>query len=318
MLAVATADVSHLAGHYLPPNYHIQNQQQHHHHHHPSGIQQMTLPQNHRPSNERVETTIEKHELIELPTQIEIIKEGQPIYGVLPENEEMLKSQQQLPEIRSQYLPPSPEIENLQPPQVPFEMPMRTYLPPVETEPTTTDMPPTTTTLAPPTTTFNPTMEESTTEQESTTEENQMTTTTEMPETSYDTTTTTSSAETMTTMPENRYLPPLTPAMPQNHYLPPSGMMLPPLESMPQLTYQQYQEQLMHEQHMQQMYREQEMQEMLQAIAEMEKQQMIALEPQEQHQQQPVAPVEPAHVLREDGYHYKTAENDLRRYRYRH
>ncbi|KAM7358204.1 uncharacterized protein ACRADG_003262 [Cochliomyia hominivorax] len=328
LLAFVAADVSHLSGHYLPPSYHKENHPQQQHFHHPDGIQMKQPPLPMTSSNGRVETTIEKHELVELPTQIEIVKEGQPIYGVRQQSVEMLKSNEQLAEIKSQFLPPTPEIENLQPPAIPYEMPMRTYLPPlVPDTPTTTDMPPTTTTNLPPTTTYNPATEETTTEQQMTTEENTNslpTTTTEIPaseQQSYDTTTL--SPETIT-MPENHYLPSNTPySMPQNHYLSPLDMMLPPPEPTPHLTYQQYQEQLMHEQHMQQMYREQEMEEMLHAIAEMEQQNMITLEPQQQQQQQqqhqqPVAPVEPAHILRDDGYHYKTANDNLRRYRYRH
>ncbi|XP_037818941.1 cell wall transcription factor ACE2 isoform X1 [Lucilia sericata] len=314
LMAVASADVSHLSSHYLPPNY----QQYHQHHHHPEGLQ-MSIHHNSRPSNERVETTIEKHEVIELPTQIEIIKEGQPIYGVQSQSVDvkmLSKNNEHVPEIRTRYLPPTQEIENLQPPQVPYEMPMRTYFPPVMKEITTTDVTPTTTTL-PPTTTNSPSLEEeTTTEQQYTTEQNinnYSMTTTEMPAQEQESFETTTSPPESETVPENRYLPPMQ-MMPQNQYLPPLGMMLPPPEPMPQLTYQEYQEQLMQEQHKQQMYREQEMQEMMDAISEMEQQQMIALDPQ----QQPIAPVEPAHVLREDGYHYKTSDDDLRRYRYRH
>lgn len=312
VLVAVSADVSHLAGRYLPPNFQMQNNHQ-----------GMMMMQHHKqqPSNERVETTIEQHEVIELPTQVEIVKSGQPIYGVQQQQPiEMLRMAQnheeRMAEINTRYLPPTQEIENLQPPQVPYEMPMKEFLPPVE-DTTTTDMP-STTTMMPPTTTYNSQMEgETTTEQQFTQEQinNYAMTTTQEP--AYETTTATPA------MPENQYLPPM--AMPQNHYLPPMSMnvMLPPPEPMPQPTYQQYQEQMMREEQMQRMYRDQEMQEMMNAIAEMEQQQMFALEPNMQQQQpqpqqmQPVAPVEPGHILREDGYHYKTAADDARRLRYR-
>ncbi|XP_013111370.2 uncharacterized protein LOC106089923 [Stomoxys calcitrans] len=360
IIAAACADVSHLGNRYLPPNHqhqlhhHSHGQESHNHQH------QHEQPRNQRPTNERVETTIEKHEVIELPTQIEIVKDGQPIYGV----QSMSTHIEPMPELRTRYLPPSHEIENLQPPttqqprsqQVPYEMPMRNYLPPVHPEmTTTTDVPSTTTEVlrtttdlvAPDTTTYTA-MKEETTEPMTTTMP-MSTTTTTTEQDAYESTTL--SAPEPTTMPRNRYLPPtsvpagrylpppvsmpeqeylsppqsqyLAPNMPEKQYLPPMDVMLPPPSPMPQPTYQQYQEQLVREQQMHQMYREEQMNDMMNAISQMEQQNMITLEPTNadnsaHSQMQPVAPAEPAHVLRSDGYHYKTANDDLRRFRYRH
>lgn len=201
MVAVTTADVSHLTERILPPRRMM-------------------------PSNERVETTIEKHEVIELPTQIEIIKDGQPIYGVLPaENTVAFARTTPRVPIPSQYMQPSQEIENLQPPQsdaVPFEMPMRTYLPPVVPETTTTELPITTTDI-PTTTTDLITSTTPMVEEEVTTEQ---------PSTLTMTTTEVYTQEPLvetTTLPtpRNQYLPPI---LPTNHYLPPNQYIPPVME----------------------------------------------------------------------------------------
>lgn len=195
--------------------------------------------------------TIEKHELRELPEQVEyeqgameLTPSSQLTPPAMPEEQE---------EMQSRYLPPS------QPEQL-SAMPATRYLPPAQLAEQLPQMP-ALHYLPPP-------LPEQRAESSEAMQQPEM-----MPE----------PAE-----PAMEYMPAVEQAAPAMHYLPPAQ------QSQETNQYQQYQEQLQQEQQMPYIL------DVQQPMAPSDLEMMQAYEPQ------------PAHELRDDGYHYREAEQEQR------